>query len=237
MTRTATLHELIPAKCAHCASRAEGMCAVLSTLELQGLSSAARAQSAAPGEVLFSEAEPAVSYASLSSGVVKLLRTLADGRQQIVGLQFAPCLIGNFATPEASVTVEAVGEVSYCRIPRAALDERRAENVQIETHLMGEVIGQLEAARDTMLALGRLSARERVAGFILQMSKASREHRRVDLALTRTEIADYLGLTLETVSRQFSSLKRAGIIDLRRAREVVILDLSRLEAAADTSAI
>lgn len=207
------------------------MCAALSTRELSFMAAAARPRTARAGEALFNEAEPMANYASLSSGAVKLIRTLPDGRQQIVGLQFAPCLIGNFSETTASVTVEAVGDISYCRIPRAALDERRAENPQLEAHLMAELLGELDAARDSMLALGRKTARERVVGFILQMRAARPQSDVVDLALTRTELADYLGLTLETVSRQFSALQRDGIIASTKQREIRIRDLARLEAA------
>ena len=194
------------------------------------MAAAARPRTAHAGDILFSEAEPLANYASLSSGVVKLIRTLPDGRQQIVGLQFAPCLIGNFGQLTANVTVEAVGDISYCRIPCAALDERRADNPKLEAHLMSQLLGELEAAREAMLALGRKTARERVAGFILQMRAVRPQSDVVHLALTRTELADYLGLTLETVSRQFSALQRDGVITSTRQREIRIRDLARLEA-------
>ena len=232
MTRTAALDELIPADCASCSSRGDGMCATLSTLELRTLAKAARQMTACPGEVLFDECEPMASYASLSSGMVKLVRTLADGRQQIVGLQFAPSLIGNFGGHDANVTVEAVGAVSYCRIPRPALDSRRAENPQLEAHLMTELLVELETARADMLALGRMTARERVSGFLFRIRGATGAAFEFDLPLTRADMADYLGLTLETVSRQLSALKRDRIINLPHIRKVQILDLDRLEAAA-----
>lgn len=196
------------------------------------MAATARAMQASSGDTLFDEAEESGSYASLSSGVVKLIKTLEDGRQQIVGLQFAPCLIGNLSAPEASVTVEAVGPVFYCKIPREELDARRAENPQLESHLMGELLNELEIARDTMLSLGRKTARERVASFLLRMHEAGGRNASFELALTRTDMADYLGLTLETVSRQLSALKRTGVVEFPHLREVYVRDLARLEAAA-----
>jgi CRP/FNR family transcriptional regulator len=224
-----------PVLCQSCEARHNGMCGVLETDELTALSKITRVVRHEAGSQLASEAQPIDSYANVMRGVVKLTKTLEDGRQQIVGLQFAPDFLGRLYTKESAVTAEAASEVDLCRVPRGALERLMADNPALEHRLMQQTLRELDEARDWMVTLGRKTAAEKVASFLhliathLDPSHEGEAVRHFDLPLTRGDIADFLGLTLETVSRQLSKLRADQVIAITANRHVDVLDMARLK--------
>ncbi|OCJ05320.1 transcriptional regulator [Rhizobium sp. AC44/96] len=225
----------IPVRCLSCEVRHKGMCGALSESELVSLSAHTRLTNYDAGEELAGEKMPAESYATVIRGVVKLTKTLEDGRQQIVGLQFAPDFLGRLNADENAVSVEAASDVNLCRIPKATLERMVKTNPSLADRLMAQTLRELDEARDWMVTLGRKTAAEKVASFLLLIAthldpEAKGEGRRFDLPLSRADIADFLGLTIETVSRQMSKLKADGVISIAANRHIEVPKLSKLKA-------
>lgn len=186
-----------------------------------------------PGAEIFSPNLPDESVVVGRSGEVKISKMLPDGRQQIVAVQKLPALLGRPFAPEHGVSVRALTTVDLYVLPRATLETFLDCNPAMLRELCIDLASQLDASRELLLAVGRKSARERVASFLddLRVRHGSRGGDSLQLHLTRAEIADFLSLTVETVSRHLTALKREGVIELPNVRKLVIRDPERLRAA------
>lgn len=229
----------LPATCEACHVRHTGICAVLTPHELGAMARSARRTKHAPGDALVVEDSKLTSYANVTEGVVKLSRVLRDGRQQVVGLQFAPDLLGRLFGRENRVNVEAASEVELCRISKDHLEGLVASNPLLKQRLLDQSLQDLDDARDWMVTLGRKDARQRVASLLVLIARrcgvpAIEDADRIvfDLPLTRSDMADFLGLTLETVSRQISKLRHDRIVQVTNHRHVLVPSLPRLIAVA-----
>lgn len=223
--------------CASCEARHGGVCAALDPDQLAVLARSARKYEAGSGTELMGDAERIESYANVLSGVVKLTKTLSDGRQQIVGLQFAPDFLGRPFKAESDLNAEAATDVSLCAFPRASVERMIRASPELERRLYLQALKELDEARDWMVTLGRKTAGEKIASFLLMIARniepaagTDRMSARFDLPLTRADIADFLGLTIETVSRQLTRLRADKVIAIENNRHVIVPDLSRLEA-------
>jgi CRP/FNR family transcriptional regulator len=170
-------------------------------------------------------------------GVVKLTKGLEDGRRQVVGLQFAPDFVGRLFADESQVTAEAASDVDICRVPKAALERLIADNPGMERRLLMQTLRELDEARDWMMTLGQKTAAEKVASFLYLIAshidptgQANGRGASFDLPLTRADIADFLGLTIETVSRQLTQLRKDRVIEISNYRQIAVPDLRRLQA-------
>jgi CRP/FNR family transcriptional regulator, anaerobic regulatory protein len=189
---------------------------------------------------LIAAGEEVQRYANILSGVVKLTMMMPDGRQQIVGLQFAPDFLGRPFQSESRISAAAASTVRICAFPRGALETLVRQSPELEHRLHLQALRELDEAREWMLTLGRKTAIEKVASFLLLLARHNElnpaaEPIRFDIALSRAEIADSLGLTIETVSRQMTQLRKSGTIVMETPRIVTVLDLARLAGAAATS--
>lgn len=229
----------VPVLCVSCEARHRGVCGALTPEQLVALSKSTKRQKAETGRELVSDSESIDRFANLLSGVVKLTKTLSDGRQQIVGLQFAPDFLGRPFQSESTLSAEAATEVELCSFPRQALERMMKEQPDLEHRLLQQKLRELDQARDWMVALGRKTAAEKIASFLLMIARnidptAGPEGRTAefDLPLTRAEIADFLGLTVETVSRQLTRLRGENVIRIENNRHIMIDDIARLAARA-----
>jgi CRP/FNR family transcriptional regulator len=226
----------VPALCAACEARHRGVCGALEPEQLVALSKASSKQRVAPGVELVGDEEQVDHYSNILSGVVKLTKTLSDGRQQIVGLQFAPDFLGRPFRSESPTNAEAATDVSLCSFPRATIERMLRESPELEHRILRQTLKELDEARDWMVTLGRKTAAEKVASFLLLIARnvePGREARKdvsFDLPLTRADIADFLGLTIETVSRQLTRLRTEGVIAIEHNRRVSVANMARLEA-------
>lgn len=222
----------LPILCQSCESRHQGMCGALTAVQLQTLSRHTRRVHHEAGEELVADAEPITGYANVLRGVVKLSKVLEDGRQQVVGLQFAPDLLGRLFARESRVTAEAASDVDLCLVPKAAMEALVRESSALEHRIMLQTLRELDEARDWMVTLGRKTAAEKVASFLYLIAShidpTQAEVTSFDLPLSRADIGDFLGLTIETVSRQISKLKADGVIEIENYRHVVVPDIARL---------
>jgi CRP/FNR family transcriptional regulator len=188
------------------------------------------------GTELIKNAEEIHTYSSVISGVVKLTKTMTDGREQIVGLQFSPDFLGRPFQDESKVCAEAATRVSLCTFPKSTIDKLLESSTALKQLLLEQALLELDEAREWMLALGRKTASEKVAGFIHMIAchidpETEPQANKIsfDLPLSRADIADFLGLTVETVSRQLTKLRKAGVVEIDRNRHFVIPDITRLE--------
>lgn len=225
--------------CVSCEARHRGLCGALDPDQLVALARVSRKHKAGEGDELIGDAERIESYSNVLSGVVKMTKTLPDGRQQIVGLQFAPDFLGRPFKAESDINAEAATEVALCSFPKAAMDRMMREQPGLGRRLLEQTLKELDEARDWMVTLGRKTAAEKVASFLLLIARNidptagdDRQSATFDLPLTRADIADFLGLTIETVSRQLTRLRADGVIRIENNRHVTVDNLARLEARA-----
>ncbi len=229
----------IPVLCVSCEARHRGVCGALEPEQLVSLAKSSHKQKAQSGTELLGDAERIDTYANVLSGVVKLTKTLSDGRQQIVGLQFAPDFLGRPFKTESDLNAEAATDVSLCAFPKAAVERMMQASPELERRLYRQALDELDEARDWMVTLGRKTAAEKIASFLLMIARnidptadPDRDSAAFDLPLTRADIADFLGLTIETVSRQLTRLRADKVISIENNRHIVVPSLSRLEARA-----
>ncbi len=229
----------IPVLCASCEARHRGICGALEPEQLVTLARSSYKQKAGGGDELVGDAERVESYSNVLAGVVKLTKTLSDGRQQIVGLQFAPDFLGRPFKSESEINAEAATDVSLCSFPKAALERMVKSSPELEHRLYQQSLKELDEARDWMVTLGRKTASEKIASFLLMIARhidpaadPGRASATFDLPLSRADIADFLGLTIETVSRQLTKLRADKVIHIENNRHVTVPDMERLETRA-----
>ncbi len=232
----------VPVLCRSCEARHRGICGILSPDQLLALSRHTIKHTLNPEQSIVAEGEAEQRFSNIMSGVVKLSKLTSDGRRQIVGLQFAPDFLGRPFSDHSNCEVEAATEVRLCSFPRHVLQNLVKASPNLEHRLYQQLSRELGEAQDWMLALGRKSALERVGGFLhFVATRIDPEHAQasapllIDLPLRRTDIADFLGLTVETVSRQFTKLRKAGLIVLVNNRTIEIPDVDRLEHFSNLS--
>ena len=228
--------------CEQCVVRNRAICASLDKDELNALNAIGRRRTLSPGESLIWEGEDSVLVANVIEGVLKLATGTEDGREQIVGVVYPSEFIGRPFGGTTSHGVTALTESKVCVFSRSDFDAFAREHPGLEHKLLERTLSELDRTRRWMLLLGRKSASEKVASFLLELSErlspANCEihfetgARRFVLPFSRQQIADVLGLTIETVSRQFTRLKSEGLIDLPSRREVTILDRESLVVEA-----
>jgi CRP/FNR family transcriptional regulator len=161
---------------------------------------------------------------------------LPDGRRQITGFVGPEHFLGLAISEHYAFTAEAITTVRYCLFPRARMTALLEDFPLMERRLLGRASNELAAAQEQMLLLGRKTARERLASFLVAQSKQGAAcqiaQTRFDLPMIRDDIGGYLGVTVETVSRNFTLLRRQKIIETPSLRSVVILNRKALEMVA-----
>jgi len=228
----------VPIVCQACEARHRGVCGVLEPEQLIYLSKQTTRVTYESAEELISDGQDNKRYGNILSGVVKLTKLMADGRQQIVGLQFAPDFLGRPFKPKSTIFAEAATQVKVCLFPKSALEKLVAESPRLEHKLHEQTLKELDEARDWLLALGRKTASEKVASFlnliVLNIDPENDSNScTFELPLKRSDIADFLGLTTETVSRQITKLRKSGIIEIEHNRQVTVPDLNALHRACE----
>ena len=227
--------------CDTCAVRDRAICAALDDGELAALNAIGRRRTLHAGEPLIWEGDDSILVANVIDGILKLSTGTEDGREQIVGVVYPADFIGRpfGATTRHSVT--ALTDARVCVFARGDFDRFAGDHPALEHKLLQRTLAELDRTRGWMLLLARKSAEEKIATFLLDMSErlAQPDGRsggaaldRFDLPFSRQQIGDVLGLTIETVSRQMTKLKRDGVIDLPTRRAVALIDRTELEALA-----
>ena len=222
--------------CDSCPIRHRAVCARCEADELERLEEIKYYRSFEAGQTVIWSGDKMDFVGSVVSGIATLTQTMEDGRTQMVGLLLPSDFVGRPGREGSAYDVVATTDLVMCCFRKRPFEEMMVSTPHVAQRLLEMTLDELDAAREWMLVLGRKTAREKIASLlsIIGRRDASLNLRGTtgavvfDLPLTREAMADYLGLTLETVSRQMSALKRDGVITLEGKRHVTIPDFSRL---------
>lgn len=224
--------------CEGCSTRHLSLCSVLDINEQKALARISTDLSKSAKQIICSEAEEAEYIYNIRRGAVRISKMLSDGRRQITGFLFAGDFFGLSCKDKHSYTAEAITEVDICRFVRAKIFESFRDIPKLGERVFEMTRTELDATHDQMLLLGRKTAKEKLCSFLLTMNKKSidikkKQENEVDLPMSRSDIADFLGLTVETISRQFTNLNNEGLIELDGAHKVTLKDIEALSALSE----
>ncbi|MDK3073964.1 Crp/Fnr family transcriptional regulator [Sedimentitalea sp. JM2-8] len=236
--------QTISPSCSDCPIRHRAVCARCDSEELEQLEAIKYYRSFEAGQTIIWSGDKMDFVGSVVSGIATLTQTMEDGRTQMVGLLLPSDFVGRPGRDGAAYDVVATTDIVMCCFRRKPFEQLMDATPHIAHRLLEMTLDELDAAREWMLVLGRKTAREKIASLLSIIGRrdaslgtnGSSGPMVFDLPLTREAMADYLGLTLETVSRQMSALKKDGVIRLEGKRHVTIPDMGRLmEEAGDDS--
>lgn len=222
-------------RCHNCPVRTSALCESLNDEDLATLSGLGRRRNMKAGQVLTWAGDAANLVANIVSGALKVTALTVDGREQIVALLFPGDFVGQLFSDRNALTVTAIVDTDLCTYTRPAFEALLDEFPTLQRTLLKQVLASLNDAQDRMLTLGRKTAHERVAGFLQFLAKrigCEGPDGAIDICLpvTRCEMADYLGLTIETVSRQLTRLRTASVLTfIGGSRDCRILDPEQLD--------
>ena len=182
----------------------------------------------AQGRSIYDEGDEAEAFFKVTKGVVRTCKFMSEGRRQIEAFHAAGAVFGLEAGPDHRLSAEAVSDCTLVSYRRCGVDRLAQTDAVMAQRLLSFAMQGLSRSQDHALLLGRKSALEKVAAFLLECLNHSSDPEIVTLAMTRQDIADYLGLTIETVSRTLSHMERNALIQLSTAREVRLLDKAEL---------
>jgi CRP/FNR family transcriptional regulator len=218
--------------CDTCQVRTISACASLDANDRGRLVSIMRTVEFEAHRLIFMETAPAQNLFSVTEGVIKIYKMLADGRRQITGFLFPGDFLGLIQSESYAYTAETVTKAKLCQFSRRRLEALLDELPGLEQRLLGMASHELAAAQDQMILLGRKTARERLASFLLMLSKVTERQRcpgsPVFFPMALTDVADYLGLTLETVSRTLKQFREQHLIYLIENKQVSLIDAAAL---------
>ena len=224
--------------CGTCPIQHRAVCSQCNDSELVELEQIKYYRSFEAGQPVLWAGDHMEFVASVVTGIASLAQTMEDGRTQMVGLLLPSDFIGRPGRDSAPYNVVAVTDLTLCCFRKKPFEELMARTPHLSARLLEMTLDELDSAREWMLLLGRKTAHEKIASLLAIMATRDAALRKqtpsdgisFDLPLTREAMADYLGLTLETVSRQISGLKKSGVIQLEGKRHVTVPDFGRLLA-------
>lgn len=237
-------HEEPEDRCMHCAGRAFSVCDALDESELGILSREASRMTVPTGRGFIEEGDIARDFFVVTEGTIRLFTLLPDGRRQVTGFAERGSFLGLAADDTYAFGAEALTPVHLCRFPHVAMTRLTERFPHLEQRLRREASRELARSHARMTLLGRKSAQERLASFLMERIGC---HHRItgldtgtELALTlpmpRSDIADYLGLTIETISRVLSLFKREGLINIHGITHIDVLRPERIHRIAEGNA-
>ncbi len=222
--------------CGNCPIQHRAVCAYCDNTELLLLEAIKSYKTYPSGAQITLTGDHMEFVGSVVTGVANISQTMEDGRRQMVGLLLPSDFVGRPGREYAVFNVEATTEVTLCKFERKPFEKLLQDMPHLRERMLEMALDELDAAREWMLLLGRKTAREKIASLLMILAK--RQNTMVsledsgsvqfELSLTREAMADYLGLTLETVSRQINALKKDGVINLEKKRHVAVKNITRL---------
>ena len=241
----AKLHDAVPresrpidlgAPCKVCAIRHAASESRLNEQDAAHLFTIASYVQLTSGQLLFAESEPAENLYTVIEGTMRLCKMMPDGRRQITGFLFPGDFLGLADDDVYAYTAEAVGRCSLYRYSFVQLRQLMERYPDMEHKLCAIARHELAEAQDQLLLLGRKTARERVASFLVMLldraARHGQEGNRLTMPMTREDIADYLGMATETISRTFTEFRSEGLIASDHVKDITLLEQDTLETIA-----
>ena len=236
-----------PLRCLACAARCGDLCHVDDVAELRELNAISTHVETASDHTLIHEGDPSTQVYNVTDGVLMMTRLGADGGRQVLSFLFPGDFVGVSSQPHYGFSLTSITKSKLCRFERKALDQFLAKYPDADQRYHEMTAHILENAYDLVFTLGQRAAAQRVAAFLLFLREKhltalrwrcgadASEKPVLPVPMTRTDIADFLGLTIETVSRSFGKLKRMGLIQTHGPHDVEITDLERLRDFAESA--
>jgi CRP/FNR family transcriptional regulator, anaerobic regulatory protein len=222
-------------RCAQCLAHSRSICAALDSAELREFERLGREARFAARETLFLEEDTAESVYNVTEGVVRLCKLLPDGRRQVIGFALPGDFLGASPNDRHTFSADAVGPVTVCRTSGNSFWQFVGNRPGILRRMNKFAVRELDRAQEQMLLLGRRTAEEKLASFLVgwrdRLLRSGMSVTTIPLPMNRQDIADFLGLTIETVSRTLTKLERDGVIAIVRGG-VKLRDTKRAEALA-----
>ena len=220
-------------RCVVCKVRTYSFCRCLSEKKLDFFSNISFEKNFSNKENIFIQNDPATHLYNITEGNVKIYQLLDDGRIQIIGFLYPGDFFGSYKNNKYNYCAESIGDLKTCVFDQKILDKYLDENPILAKELLNKTSHELTVAQDRLTVIGKLNAIERIAKFLLNTSKQRNrigwQKNPISLPMTRQDIADYLGLTIETVSREFSNLKSLNIIKAISSKQIYLTDIDALQ--------
>lgn len=224
--------------CADCNIRERAVCATCDGDELRRLEDIKYYRSFDAGQPIMYQGDEMQFVGTVVTGAAKLSRTLPDGRVQMLGLLLPSDFIGRPGRETVAYDVEAIEQVTLCCFRRKPFEQMVRDTPNLGQRLLTMSLDELDVAREWMLLLGRKTAREKISCLLALIAQrkssltlqATSDTVTFDLPMSRAAMGDYMGLTIETVSRQVTALRKAGIIKVAEKRQITIPSMRRLMA-------
>lgn len=228
-----SLVDAVRERCGRCSGRSVSICNVIDDEDLPALVAESSRVTVPAGRCFIREGAPAHDFYVLAGGRAKLFSLMPDGRRQVMGFAELGDFLGLASSDTYAFTAEALGDVTLCRFPHSSIDRLVERFPRLRGRLQQEASSELVKMQARLMLLGRKTARERLASFLVEQASPCRLHGQelrdghapltLPLPMSRTDIADYLGLTIETVSRTFGLFRKEGLITVQGASSVTLL--------------
>ena len=215
-------------RCNICKIRSYSFCRCLNDDQLEVFSKVSFEKKYTNKENIFFQNDPSTHLFNITEGNVKIYQLLDDGRIQIIGFLYPGDFFGTYRNNKYNYSAEAIGNLLTCVFDQKVLDKYMDKNPVLAKELINQTSYELTLAQDRMTVMGRLNAVEKIANFLINISNQRKRigwpSNPISLPMTRQDIADYLGLTIETVSRELSKLKSSNIIKFISLKQLFIND-------------
>ncbi|MEE8259262.1 MAG: cyclic nucleotide-binding domain-containing protein [Sphingomonadales bacterium] len=223
-------------RCRNCDRREGSLCAVLTCEELDRMDDIMTWVKKDPGQTIFTEGDDLDYYFNITEGAVRVVKLLPDGRRAILDFLFKGDFLGLNSEGQYAYSAEAITPVKLCCFPRGKLQNLFGEIPKMETRLLRIYTEKLVAGQKQLTDLARKSPRERLAAFLLTISEKEGLKTGTDsfkLPMSREDISDYLGLTIETISRTLSAFSRENLIKINKFKIITILESAKIREIAE----
>ena len=228
-----TNQETIKTRCNICKIRSYSFCRCLDEERLEKFSKISSEKNYTNKENIFIQNDPAKHLFNITEGNVKIYQLLDDGRIQIIGFLYPGDFFGSYKNNKYNYSAEAIGDLKTCVFDQKILEQYLDENPVLAKELLNQTSFELTVAQDRITVLGKLSAIERITTFLTNISDQRKrigwQNNPISLPMTRQDIADYLGLTIETVSREFSNLKSSNLIKVISSKQIYLPNIDALK--------
>ena len=224
--------ETLHTRCSLCKIRSYSFCRCLYDNDLKIFHDISTQKNYTNNQSIFLQQDKSANLFNITEGNVKIYQLLNDGRIQIIGFLYPGDFFGSYRNGKYNYSADAIGNVRVCVFDQEKLDKYIEKNMSLAKELLHLTSHELTLAQDRISVLGKFGATERLAKFIFNISEQRKrigwKNNPISLPMTRQDIADYLGLTLETVSREFSKLKTSNIIKILNSKQIFISDFEKL---------